>query len=119
MPRLSRVRTPAERRYLAALALGVALPYAQALPWFAEHRLDVRRFLDEAFATRISSFFGWDVLAASGTLLLLAATDEELSRGQRAAVAVGAAGGSSIGLPLYLWMRARNQRIAAAADPSQ
>jgi hypothetical protein len=100
-----------ERSYAGLFVLGVALPYAQAVPWFAEHGADVPAFVDEVFATRISSFFGWDVLVSAGALLTLAAVDDELPAGQRAAVAAGALAGASVGLPLYLWLRTRNQRL--------
>ena len=101
-----------ERTYLGLLVLGVALPYAQATPWLAEHGPDARRFLRSTFATRISSFFAWDVLVSSGSLLALAAADDELPTRSRALVACGALGGSSVGLPLYLWLRERHRRPA-------
>lgn len=104
-----------ERAYLGLVAAGIALPYAQAVPWFGQHGLDVPAFFSEVFATRISSFFGWDVIVASTTLLLLAVSDRQLRQSQRWLVAAGALGGSSVGLPLYLWLRERNKRLTAAS----
>jgi Terpene cyclase DEP1 len=99
-----------EGAYLGLLALGVAVPYAQAVPWLAEHGPDAPRFVRATFATRISSFFAWDVVVSAGTLLALAAVDDELPVRQRALVAAGSLGGSSVGLPLYLWLRERQRR---------
>lgn len=100
-----------EAVYVALLAAGVALPYAQALPWLREHGLDVRRFGEELFANRISSFFGWDVIVSAATLITLSAIDDELPPGQRIAVAAGSLGGASVGFPLYLLLRARHRRL--------
>ena len=102
-----------ERTYLGLLVLGVALPYAHAVPWLAEHGPDIRRLVDEAFATRIGRFFGWDVVVAAGTVGAVAATDGELRPGERWLVAAGAGAGPSVGLPLYLWLRerSRNRRL--------
>ena len=101
-----------ERAYLGLLAAGTVPPYARALPWIAEHGADVPGFVRAAFATRISSFFAWDVVVASSTLLVAAAVDPELTGGQRALVSIGALGGTSVGLPLYLWLRERNRRAS-------
>ncbi len=67
--------------------------------------------LDELFANHISSFFGVDVVIAVVVLLTLALTSEDLTPRQRGAVAAGALAGASVGLPLYLWLRERNQRL--------
>ena len=104
-----------EAAYLGLLAAGIALPYARALPWVREHGLDVRRFHGELFANRVSSFFGWDVIVSAATLVVLSAIDDGLPQGQRIAVAMGAMGGTSVGLPLYLWLQARHRRIEASS----
>ncbi len=102
-------RSP-ERLWLALLAAGAAVPYSRVLPWLAEHGPDPRRAVRELTASPIGSFFGWDVVLAAGTVVAVAATDEDLRPAQRAAVAAGALAGPSVGLPLYLWLRARNRR---------
>ena len=96
--------------YAGLLALGIALPYAQFVPWLVEHGFDIPRFVDELFANRISRFFGWDVLVLTAVLLVAATLDQELRRPQRCLVAAGALGGASVGLPLYLLLRERNRR---------
>lgn len=61
--------------YLALALAGTVLPYSQFLPFLREHGLDLRLFLDQLFVNRISGFFAWDVIV------------------------------SSLGLPLFLYMR--------------
>src|SRR5947207_324508 len=48
--------------YLGLCVLGVALPYSQFLPFLREHGFDLRLIVEQLFASRISSFFGLDVL---------------------------------------------------------
>jgi hypothetical protein len=91
--------------------VGIALPFAQAVPWFAEHGPDVPRFLDELFANPISSFFGWDVIVAVLVLLFtVTVVDTSLTARQRLLTVLGSLLGASVGLPLYLLLRQRNLR---------
>ncbi len=112
-------RPGVERSYLGLLALGVVLPYSRVLPWVAEHGLDPRSFTRELFESRVGSFFGWDVVVTSATLIVAAAADHRLRPAQRVIVAVGALGGSSVGLPLHLWLRERNRRSPAGGQPTR
>jgi hypothetical protein len=98
-----------ETIYLALFILGTVLPLTRFLPWLSDHGLDVRRFVDDLFANRISSFFALDVLIAVPILWLVAATDRDLTRNQRWIAIVGAALGASAGLPLYCYLRERNR----------
>ena len=84
---------------------GTALPLFQLLPWLAEHGLDIRLFVAELFANRISAFFAWDVIVAVAVLLVLVVADQELPTRQRLGVAVASLLGASCGLPLYLLLR--------------
>jgi hypothetical protein len=102
--------------YLALLALGTALPFAQFLPWLRQHGLDLAKFRDDLFANRISGFFGWDVLVAVPTLIVLVLADRELRPAQRGLAVAGSLLGTSVGLPLYLVLRERNRRVLSAAD---
>lgn len=95
--------------YAGLLILGIVIPFSRFAPWLVEHGVDLPRFLDELFINRISSFFGWDVLVTVAVLFALASTDRELTRGQRWCVALGALGGASAGLPLYLFLREGNR----------
>ncbi|MFJ2743767.1 DUF2834 domain-containing protein [Streptomyces sp. NPDC087440] len=98
----------------ALLAAGIALPFAHVVPWIAEHGPDVGQFLDDLFANRISSFFGWDVIVAVLALLLtVTVLDTTLTARQRAVTVLGSLLGASVGLPLYLLFRQRNLRRRA------
>lgn len=101
--------------YLVLLAFGIALPFGQFIPWLRQHGLDPAKFRDDLFANRISGFFGWDVLVAVPTLIVLALADRELRPGQRGLVVAGLLLGTSVGLPLYLVLRERNRRALSAA----
>lgn len=105
-----------ERLFLALLAAGIVVPYAAAVPWLVDHGLAVPRLVDELFANDISTFFGLDVLVGVVVLLVLAAVTDDLTHRQRIAVAGGALAGASVGLPLYLWLRERNQRAEDVAS---
>lgn len=100
--------------YLALLALGTALPFAQLIPWLRRHGLDLAKFREDLFANRISGFFGWDVLVAVPTLVVLVLADRELRPAQRGLVVAGSLLGTSVGLPLYLVLREGNRRAFPA-----
>jgi ABC-type phosphate/phosphonate transport system permease subunit len=103
--------------YAGLLVAGVVLPFAQLVPWLVENGVDGGLFLDELFANRISSFFGWDVIVAVLVLLIVVTVvDSGLSRGQRALAVCGALLGASVGLPLYLLLRQRNLRVREGGE---
>jgi len=95
--------------YGALWVAGTALPLSQVLPWLAEHGLDLRLFVAELFANRITAFFAWDVIVAVVALLVLMVTDRELPARQRLGVAIASLLGVSCGLPLYLLLRERHR----------
>lgn len=93
--------------YLGLCIVGAVLPYSQLLSWIATHGLDLPRFFDELFSTRISGFFALDVIVSATVLVVFI-----LSEGRRldlshlwlpvlSTVLVGV----SLGLPLFLYMR--------------
>jgi len=45
--------------YLVLCILGAVLPYSQFVPWLAEHGVNGRQFVQQLFATRVSTFFRW------------------------------------------------------------
>ncbi|MEV0132547.1 DUF2834 domain-containing protein [Dactylosporangium sp. NPDC050688] len=102
-----------EALWLMLLLAGLVVPYTSALPWLFEYGLDVVRFRDDLFANRISTFFGWDVIIAVAVITAMALTEPTLCRSDRIAVITGSLLGASVGLPLYLWLRARRQRLTA------
>jgi hypothetical protein len=55
--------------YLSLALVGAVLPYAQFLPWLAEHGLNLGLLMTELFSTRIGGFFGLDVLVSAVALI--------------------------------------------------
>jgi Terpene cyclase DEP1 len=54
------------RTYLILCCIaGIVIPYYFALPFFLIHGPNFRLFIEEIFATRISSFFAADLLLSS------------------------------------------------------
>ena len=51
--------------YLVLCILGAVLPYSQFVPWLAEHGLNGRLFVQQLFATRIGTFFAFDVIVSA------------------------------------------------------
>jgi hypothetical protein len=94
--------------YLGLCLLGAILPFSQFLPWLAAHGLDVSLFFSELFSTRIGAFFGMDVLVSALVLFTFIAVEGRRLAMRRlwlpvlATIAVGV----SLGLPLFLYMRA-------------
>jgi hypothetical protein len=95
--------------YLALCVAGTVLPYSQLIPFVREHGLDLHVFVQQLFSTRISAFFGWDVIVSSIVLwvLVLAEGRREGIRNLWAPIAANLAVGVSLGLPLFLYMRER------------
>jgi hypothetical protein len=93
--------------YFFLALLGLVIPYAQFLPWLAEHGPNLRLLVDELFSTRIGAFFGCDVLV-SAVVLLGFIRREGARRKMRnlwLPVAATCLVGVSCGLPLFLFLR--------------
>ena len=93
--------------YLALCVAGTILPYSQFIPFLQQHGLDLKLFLDQLFANRVSAFFGMDVIVSSLVLWTLV-----IIEGRRAGVphrwapvVANLAVGVSLGLPLFLYLR--------------
>ena len=95
--------------YLVLCVLGTALPLSQLLPFLFEHGLDMRLFVEQLFANRISAFFGWDVIVSSLVLWTFVIVEGRRARIKTlwAPIAANLAVGVSLGLPLFLYMRER------------
>ena len=93
--------------YLALAIAGTVLPYSQFIPFLREHGLDLRLFLQQLFANRISGFFGWDVIVSSLVLWVFVFTEGRRQGVKQlwAPVLANLAVGVSLGLPLFLYMR--------------
>lgn len=95
--------------YLALCVLGAVLPYSQLVPWIATHGLDFPLLLQELFSTRVSGFFGLDVIVSAIVLVIFV-----LSEGRRLDVSrlwlpvvATLLVGVSLGFPLFLYLRQR------------
>jgi predicted exporter len=95
------------RAYLLLCLLGTLLPYSQFVPWLTSHGLDMRLFIRELFANRVSGFFAMDVFVSTAVLWSFVAR-EGLRLGVRhlwAPIVASLAVGVSLGLPLFLYLR--------------
>lgn len=104
--------------YLLFCIVGLAAPYAEFLPWLAEHGLNARLFIQHLFANRISAFFGLDVIVSALVLLRFAAVESARIklRNRWLVVLATLLVGVSFGLPLFLYLRERKlEEIPAAA----
>ena len=95
--------------YLALAVLGTVLPYSQFLPFIREHGLDLRLFVDQLFANRVSGFFAFDVVVSSVVLWVLVLTEGRRRQVPHlwAPLVANLAVGVSLGLPLFLYLRER------------
>lgn len=103
--------------YLLLCVAGTVLPGSQLVLFLREHGLDLGLFFQQLFATRVSAFFGVDVLVSAAVLFVFVATEGKRVgvRNLWAPVAAALAVGVSSGLPLFLYMReVRLERAARA-----
>jgi hypothetical protein len=103
--------------YLVLAIAGTVFPYSQLIPFVGEHGLDAGAFVQQAFGTRISAFFTWDVIVSSIALWALVAIDG-CRRGMRqlwVPIAANLLVGVSLGLPLFLYMRERQPEATGVA----
>jgi hypothetical protein len=93
--------------YLMLCIIGFAVPYAAFLPWVAQNSLDMRLFVQQMFANRISMFFSLDVIVSAIVLLRFAAAESARLRIPRRWLVLLATllVGVSLGLPLFLYFR--------------
>ena len=95
--------------YLLLCVLGLVLPYSQLVPFILEHGLDIKLFLEQLFANKISGFFGMDVIVSSLVLWTFVFWEGTRLKMQNLWVYVvcNLLVGVSLGLPLFLFMRER------------
>ena len=98
--------------YLLLCIIGTVLPLWQFTPWMMAHGLNVPLLIEHMFANGVAGAFSIDVLVSSVVLWVFVLTE-----GRRAAVphlwaplVTNIVAGVSAGLPLFLYMRARNPR---------
>jgi hypothetical protein len=86
---------------------GIVVPYWFALPFFLIHGPNFRLFVEEIFATRISSFFAADLILSSVIFLSWSrreAKDKNI-QGWWLVLVSNLVVGLSLALPLYLLKR--------------
>ena len=93
--------------YLAQCVAGTVLPYWQFIPFLREHGLDLRLFVEQLFANRVSGFFAMDVIVSSLALWCFVIVDGRRGgvRHLWAPIVANLAVGVSLGLPPFLYMR--------------
>jgi hypothetical protein len=93
--------------YLVFCILGAVLPYSQFVPWLAEHGVNGRLFVQQLFATRISTFFAVDVIVFAVVALRFIRAESSRLRIAHGWLAIPATllVGVSLGLPLFLYLR--------------
>lgn len=86
---------------------GIVIPYWFALPFFLIHGPNFGLFVEEIFATRISSFFAADLIVASAIFLVWSFRDsrERGISGWWVVLLSNLVVGLSLALPLYLLKR--------------
>lgn len=93
--------------YLGLCVIGTVLPYSQFIPFLQQHSLDLRLFIEQLFANRISSFFALDVIVSSVVLWVMVIVEGRRGGMTRlwAPILANVVVGVSLGLPLFLYMR--------------
>lgn len=93
--------------YLLLCVIGTILPYSFLIPFFRDHGLNMRLFIDQLFANSISSFFGVDVIVATVCLWVFVYFEGRQARVKHlwAPVVASLLVGVSLGLPLFLYLR--------------
>lgn len=93
--------------YLLLCFLGLVAPYSQLIPWVLDHGINMPLFVRELFATRISAFFGLDVLVSAIVLIVFVAAEGRRLRMRSRWLPILALllVGVSLALPLFLYLR--------------
>ena len=88
-------------------AIGLVVPYWFALPFFLIHGPNFQLFVEEIFASRISSFFAADLIISSVIFLSWSRRDarDKKIKGWWLVLVSNLVVGLSLALPLYLLKR--------------
>ncbi len=104
-------------RYLLLAVIGAVGPYSQFIPFLMSHGLDLSLAGQQLFATRISAFFGLDVLISAVVVVVFIGyeTQRRPVRHAWAGVLGTVLIGVSFGLPFFLFLREQQSASPAAA----
>ena len=100
----------ASNLYAFFCVIGTILPMTQFIPWFRQHGVDMRLFLQSAFANQASTGLAMDLFVAATAFIAFAIISGR--RGVRLwwlPVAATFLVGLSLGLPLLLLLRERRR----------
>lgn len=105
--------------YLVLCVVGTILPYSQFILFLREHGLDMRVFFQQLFATRISGFFGLDVIVSSVVLWIFVSSEGMRLKMRHLWICFASIllVGVSLGLPLFLFMRESKLDESAVTNP--
>jgi hypothetical protein len=115
--------TKPKQVYLSLCIAGTLIPYAAVVSWLGAHGLNLRLFVKEIFANRISVFFALDVLVSAVVVVVFAAVERQRMQLRLRWMLLPALllVGVSLALPLLLYLResaleSRPHALASAAE---
>jgi hypothetical protein len=105
--------------YALLTIAGIALPFSQFIPWLAEHGLDIGLFFQQIIDSPLSAFAWLDVVVTVVVIVVMVVNDGKALGMKRLWLPVVAsfAGGASVGLPLFLYMKQCHIEQATANKP--
>ncbi|MCE2594827.1 DUF2834 domain-containing protein [Motilimonas cestriensis] len=100
--------------YLVLAILGTVLPYGAFVPWLFANGVDIVLFAEQATVNAISTFAWLDVLVSAIVSLVFIVVDGTRNRIKYYQVAIVATltVGVSCGLPLYLYLKEKQQKTS-------
>lgn len=103
--------------YLILCLAGAVIPYAVFIPWLLAEGLNIKLFVQQLFANRISVFFALDVIVSAVVVLAFAHVEQRRWRLRWAWIVVPAVllVGVSFALPLCLWLREGSREMLSQA----
>jgi hypothetical protein len=95
--------------YFLLSLLGFALPLSQFIPFLLEHGLNLELFINQLFISRISAFFGMDVLVSAVVVIVLIFAEGTKIKMRNLWIPILClVVGVSFSLPIFLLMRQKH-----------
>ncbi len=98
--------------YPSLLVIGTFGPITVLIPWLVVHGFDLRLFIAELFANRISTFFAVDLLISACVVVVFALTARPHTQRLWLVIVLLLCVGVSAALPLLLYLREKAAEIA-------